>query len=134
MDRSENMRRITAKNTKPELLLRSFLHRSGLRFRCHAPDLPGKPDLLFRKQKVAVFVHGCFWHQHRGCIEASRPHSNSDYWLPKLRRNVERDVETLSQLRRMGYRVLTLWECNIERNVGKEADRVRAALGGSASA
>lgn len=128
MDRSENMRRIAAKNTKPELSLRKRLHSLGYRYRCHVATLPGKPDLVFQRAHLAVFVHGCFWHQHRNCIEASSPQTNRRYWIPKLSRNVERDVEHMKALRRLKYRVAVCWECEILRDLDRVTRRVVTAL------
>ena len=125
------MRRIGSRNTKPELMLRKALHMRGLRYRLHAGDLPGKPDIVFRSQQIAIFVHGCFWHQHPDCIEASRPRTNVSYWLPKLARNVERDKEHCDSLRQLGYRVLIFWECDIERSAESCADQVKAAVSAS---
>jgi DNA mismatch endonuclease, patch repair protein len=127
------MRRIRSQDTKPELLLRSALHRLGLRYRVHARNLPGKPDIVFPRVKVAVFVHGCFWHQHPGCIEASRPRTNVSYWLPKLARNIERDTEHVGALRRAGFRVLTLWECEIEHDIAIATRAVVTVLATSKS-
>jgi DNA mismatch endonuclease, patch repair protein len=126
--RSENMRRIRSENTRPELLLRCELHRRGLRYRIHVASLPGKPDIVFKRQRLAVFVHGCFWHQHSGCLEASKPHSNQEYWRPKLLRNVQRDREHVQKLRLMQYRVLTLWECGVENGPKVAAEEVVRAL------
>lgn len=114
--RSWNMSRIRSTNTKPELLLRSALHKMGLRFRLHYKGLLGRPDIVLPKHRAVVFVHGCFWHQHRGCIEAVRPKSNQDYWNRKLRANVERDRKNMISLRRGGWVVLRFWECEIERD------------------
>lgn len=113
--RSENMRRIRAKNTEPELAVRRALHRMGLRFRLHASDLPGKPDVVLRRHHAVVLIHGCFWHQHRRCIDGHVPKSNPTYWQPKLDRNVQRDRRNRRQLTRMGFRVLVLWECEARR-------------------
>ena len=109
--RSENMRRIKAKNTKPEMVVRKLLHSLGYRYRLHAKDLPGKPDVVFRRLKRAIFIHGCFWHQHGECREGRLPGSRPEYWIPKLGRNVERDRNHAAQLIDAGWRVLTLWEC-----------------------
>ena len=126
--RSENMRRIRSGETKPEILLRGALYKKGLRYRIHYKGLPGKPDIVFPKYRLAVFIHGCFWHQHPGCREASDPLSNRDYWLPKLRLNVERDKEHNEMLLLLGYDVLTLWECQIEKNPEEAARAVIARL------
>ena len=126
--RSENMRRIRSKNTKPELSLRRALFAKGLRYRIHAKNLPGKPDVVFRKQKIAILVHGCFWHQHPGCREASRPRSNTTYWATKLQRNVERDQQHEVELTRLGFRVLTFWECDIEHDVAKIANEIARSV------
>jgi DNA mismatch endonuclease (patch repair protein) len=113
MRRSDNMRRIRSKNMKPELIVRSAVHRLGYRFRLHARELPGKPDIVRRKHKQAIFVHGCFWHLHpkRGCLDARLPKSNTDYWHEKLNRNVERDENAITSLKKAGWRVLVIWEC-----------------------
>lgn len=112
--RSENMARIKGKDTKPELWVRSFIHRAGLRFRLHDKSLPGKPDLVFKRHRKVVFVHGCFWHQHRNCPLAVVPGSNVDFWRAKLSGNAARDLRVRRRLGRLGWRVLVLWECEIE--------------------
>lgn len=112
LTRSEMMARIRSKDTVPEVRVRSTLHGFGLRFRKHVDNLPGKPDIANRRNKWAIFVHGCFWHSHEGCRLASKPHSNSEYWAPKLQRNIDRDRAKLLELRRLGYRVLVVWECD----------------------
>lgn len=109
--RSEIMRAVRRENTGPELVVRKAAHRLGLRFRLHRKDLPGTPDLVFPKHRTCVFVHGCFWHRHPGCKKASTPKTRRDYWLPKFDRNVERDREKEDALRRLGWRVVTIWEC-----------------------
>ena len=109
--RSENMRSIKSKDTVPEKKVRSVAHRLGLRFRLHRRDLPGSPDLLFPSRKIALFVHGCFWHRHEGCAEASTPKTNKGYWSAKFTRNVERDNENKRKLEEKGWKVLVIWEC-----------------------
>lgn len=109
--RSANMRAIRSKDMKPEILVRRLAHSLGYRFRLHRKDLPGKPDLAFIGKKKAIFVHGCFWHQHSTCREGRPPHSNSAYWSPKLARNVERDHENISGLTERGWQTMTIWEC-----------------------
>jgi len=109
--RSDNMRRIRAQDTKPEMTVRRILFGLGLRYRLHARELPGIPDIVFRKEKIAIFVHGCFWHQHPVCGAAKYPKSNVEYWQGKLRRNVLRDHEHQLKIEEMGFRVLTIWEC-----------------------
>ncbi len=109
--RSENMRRIKARNTKPELTVRRLLHSLGYRYRLHAKELPGKPDIVFRGRKRAIFVHGCFWHQHEQCREGRFPGTRPEYWVPKLGRNVERDRSNSAQLVEAGWQVLIIWEC-----------------------
>lgn len=108
--RSENMRRIKGKDTAPEMVVRRLVHGMGYRYRLHAKDLPGKPDLVFRRRKAVVFVHGCFWHQH-DCRDGRQPGSRQDYWRPKLARNVERDRDAVERLITDGWRVLVVWEC-----------------------
>lgn len=104
---------IKGKDTKPELVVRSWLHRRGLRFRLHARCLPGRPDLVFRKYRTVVFVHGCFWHRHPRCQYATTPASNGAFWQRKFSDNVARDRKKADQLRRLGWRVLTIWECQV---------------------
>lgn len=109
--RSENMRCIKSKGMKPELLVRSIVHRMGYRYGLHCSDLPGKPDLVFRSRKKVIEVRGCFWHQHRICSEGGIPKSGISYWRPKLIRNVQRDKSNLRRLRALGWQVLVIWEC-----------------------
>ncbi|MBY6153382.1 DNA mismatch endonuclease Vsr [Vannielia litorea] len=111
--RSENMRRIKSTGTKPEMLVRRMVHAMGYRYRLRRKDLPGKPDLVFGPRRAAIFVHGCFWHQH-DCRDGKLPSSNSDYWVPKLARNVERDKLVRSALEADGWRVLVIWECELK--------------------
>lgn len=105
------MARVKGKDTKPELIVRSLLHRMGYRFRLHRKDLPGRPDIVLPRHKKVVLVHGCFWHQHPGCSRSKRPETKSDFWNAKLDRNVERDKETLDALGRLGWAALVIWEC-----------------------
>lgn len=109
--RSAVMRAVKSKNTTPELLVRRLLHRAGYRYRLHRNDLPGKPDIVFPGKRAAIFIHGCFWHQHPGCRHADRPSSNNSYWNKKLNRNVERDKAHIAALKESGWKVLTIWEC-----------------------
>lgn len=107
---------IRGKNTAPELTVRRALFAAGLRFRLHRKDLPGKPDIVLPGRKIAIFVHGCFWHQHAGCRYAKIPASNRDFWVRKLLANVARDQRAVSDLRTAGWRVLIVWECFVRRN------------------
>lgn len=111
--RSKNMGKIRSKGTSPETAVRKLTHRLGFRFRLHRKDLPGKPDLVFPGKKKVILVHGCFWHQHDdpACKIARIPKSKTDYWIPKLQGNVERDKQHLHALEDMGWQVLILWEC-----------------------
>ena len=105
------MRAVKSKNTETEMTVRRFLHRSGLRYRLHDRRLPGTPDLIFPARRVALFIHGCFWHQHPGCKRARLPKENSEYWTPKLQKNSDRDWRSMQALRSMGWQVLVIWEC-----------------------
>jgi DNA mismatch endonuclease (patch repair protein) len=111
--RSANMSRIRSKNMKPEMVVRSVVHRLGYRYRLHGRDLPGKPDLVFRPRRKVIFVHGCFWHGHDNpaCLDGRQPKSNQGYWVPKLQRNKERDRAHIATLKKSGWAVLTIWEC-----------------------
>ena len=111
--RSHMMSQIRSTETKPERIVRSYLHRRGLRFRKNVKGLPGKPDVVLPRHGAAVFVHGCFWHQHAACRDGRVPDSNKSYWKPKLRRTQERDEGHQRQLREDGWRVFVMWECEI---------------------
>lgn len=112
-ERSERMSRIRSRDTKPELALRSALHRLGFRFRVNARQLPGKPDIVLPKYRTVVLVHGCFWHRHDGCKIASTPKSNTAFWEEKFARNVERDRSVAEKLAQMGWNVVVVWECEL---------------------
>ena len=111
--RSDNMRQIRSKNMKPELVVRRLVHGLGYRYRLHRKDLPGKPDLTFGPKRKVIFVHGCFWHQHSdpSCKDGRLPKSRTEYWRPKLKKNVERDEENLRVLHENGWKCLEVWEC-----------------------
>lgn len=105
------MAQVRSKHTKPELAVRKLAHAAGLRFRLHNKNLPGSPDLVFAKHRVVIFVHGCFWHRHPGCKLASVPKTKTDFWLGKFARNVERDAVARERIESLGWRVVTIWEC-----------------------
>lgn len=109
--RSWNMSRVQAKNTEPEMLVRSVLHRAGFRFRLHVRDLPATPDITLPKHRIVVLVHGCFWHRHPCCRFAYTPKSNIEFWNAKFRATVARDQRNVRTLRSMGWHVITVWEC-----------------------
>lgn len=109
--RSAIMAQVKSRNTSPEKTVRSLLHRLGFRFRLHRADLPGTPDITLPRYRAVIFVNGCFWHQHRGCSHAARPASNRRYWNDKLDRNVARDAMNIRLLRKLGWKVLVVWEC-----------------------
>ncbi|WP_418319044.1 very short patch repair endonuclease [Piscinibacter sakaiensis] len=111
-DRSRMMAGIRGKNSRPELLVRRLLFASGYRFRLHRRDLPGTPDIVMPGRKVAIFVNGCFWHVHQGCRYAKMPATRTDFWSAKLKANVERDRRAVEMLRKLGWRVLWVWECS----------------------
>lgn len=112
-ERSRLMARIRSRDTKPEMYVRKSVWREGFRYRLHPRTLPGKPDLSLAQYKVAIFVHGCFWHQH-GCAKTSRPSSNREFWNRKLDGNVARDARNRAALQALGWTVLTVWECSLE--------------------
>jgi DNA mismatch endonuclease (patch repair protein) len=112
--RSYNMSQIKGKNTKPELLVRQYLHSRGLRYRLHTKELPGKPDLVLPKYKTVVFVHGCFWHKHEGCRYFVVPKTRTEFWLNKIGRNVTNDERQQAELAAAGWNVLTVWECELK--------------------
>jgi DNA mismatch endonuclease (patch repair protein) len=123
--RKRMMSGIRNKNTKPELIVRKVLFALGYRFRVHRRDLPGAPDIVLPGRNIAIFVHGCFWHQHAGCRFFKTPASNVDFWKQKLNKNVERDHRSVDQLRKLGWRVLVVWECSSRKN---ETDQLASDL------
>lgn len=121
--RSRNMRAIKGRDTRPELIVRRLVHGLGYRFRLHGSGLPGRPDLVLRRFGLVVFVHGCFWHRHRCRSGLATPATRPAFWKAKFAQNVERDRRTMRALRRDGWRVLVIWECQT-----RDADRLRARL------
>ena len=111
--RSYVMSCVTSKNTKPELVVRSYLHRMGFRFRIHGRKLPGNPDIMLPKYRTVVFVHGCFWHRHQGCPRATMPASRVGFWRDKFNKNIARDKKNQALLGETGWRVIVVWECEI---------------------
>jgi DNA mismatch endonuclease (patch repair protein) len=122
--RSAIMRSVRRANTGPELDVRKILHRLGLRFRLHYKDLPGKPDIVLPRFNTVVFVHGCFWHRHHGCPRATSPKTRQEFWGEKFERNMERDQTVKRDLRLLGWRVLTVWECET-----RKAEKLSKRLG-----
>lgn len=112
--RSWNMSRIRSKDTKPEVLLRSLMHRAGFRYRLHDKKLPGKPDLVLPKYRTVIFVNGCYWHRHEGCPKATTPKTNADFWKKKFQDTVDRDARKKSELIEKGWQVITVWECELK--------------------
>ena len=123
--RSERMSRIRSKNTKPEMLVRSALHLAGLRFRLHRKGLPGRPDIVFPKEKVAVFVHGCFWHRHERCSKTRTPKTRVDFWETKFAGNVARDKATFQALNGIGWAVYVIWECELPNGIEAHVSEIR---------
>jgi len=115
------MRAVKSVDTGPEMIVRRMLHKLGYRYRLHRKDLPGKPDLVFPSRKAVIFVHGCFWHAHNCKRGARTPKTNTQYWIDKIRRNVERDAQAIINLKAAGWRVLVIWECEL-----KDIDRLRS--------
>jgi DNA mismatch endonuclease (patch repair protein) len=121
------MRRIRKTDTTPERVVRRTVHALGFRFRLHGSDLPGARDLVLPRLRKAILIHGCFWHQHTGCPLARLPKSRPEYWLPKLRRNQERDAAVGAKLRAMGWEILVVWECETD-NSGDLRQSCRLSL------
>jgi DNA mismatch endonuclease (patch repair protein) len=114
--RSFNMSRIRSKDTKPELIVRKFLFSRGFRYKLHDKSLAGKPDIVLPKYKTVIFVHGCFWHGHEGCRYFVVPKTRTEWWLNKINTNINKDAASVSRLREAGWKVLTLWECDLRKN------------------
>lgn len=131
--RSYNMSRIRGKDTKPELLVRSVVHRMGYRFRLHRKDLPGKPDLVLPKHRKIIFVHGCYWHMHRCRYGRVVPKTNTEFWQQKRQSNVQRDRRNLKQLRKDGWQILVVWECWTRQPEQRLLPRLEAFLNDSAA-
>lgn len=112
--RSYNMRQIKAKDTKPELLVRKYLHSKGLRYRLHGKNLPGKPDIFFSRKKVAIFINGCFWHGHDNCNYFKLPKTRTEWWREKIKKTKDRDKNHVSQLQAEEWTCLTVWECQLK--------------------
>jgi DNA mismatch endonuclease, patch repair protein len=115
--RSYNMSRIKGKDTKPELLVRKFLHKNGFRYRLHVKDLPGKPDIVLPKYKTVIFIHGCFWHGHEGCKYYVVPKTRSEWWLNKITGNVNNGIKAEEILTAKGWKVLKIWGCELKNAV-----------------
>lgn len=125
-ERKALMARFRGRDTKPELLVRRALHRLGRRFRLHRRDLPGRPDIVLPRDRTIIFVHGCFWHAHEGCSVARLPKTKPDFWAAKFASNRARDARVKAELEGMGWRVIILWECDIQ---GRELDSLLRSRG-----
>lgn len=126
--RSAHMRKIRGKDTSPEISIRRWLHAQGYRFTIVGRDLPGKPDIVFRKRKKVIFVHGCFWHRHAGCFISHLPKTRTDYWEKKFKDNIKRDLENTDRLKALGWGVLVVWECETKSMDGL-AEKIKLFLG-----
>lgn len=118
--RSYNMSRIRNKSTKPEELVRKYLFSKGYRYRKNDPRLPGKPDIVLPKYKTAIFVNGCFWHGHEGCRYFVWPKDNAEFWEAKISGNIERDQRTYTHLKKLGWRVVIIWECELKKDIAMQ--------------
>jgi DNA mismatch endonuclease (patch repair protein) len=127
LQRSERMARIRSRDTKPELAVRRLVHSMGFRYRLHARNLPGRPDLVFPGRGKIIFVHGCFWHRHGTCVNTRWPKSRLEFWKPKLEANHARDIANRKALRSLGWKVLTIWECQLK-NMGRTAETIKVFL------
>jgi len=114
--RSYNMSKIKGKDTKPELIVRKYLHSNGYRYRLHDKRLPGKPDIVLPKYKTVIFIHGCFWHKHKNCKYFVIPKTRTDWWLTKINGNVKKDEKNYSVLKKLGWKIIVIWECELKPN------------------
>ena len=126
--RSMNMSHIHGKDTSLEIMVRRHLFVNGYRFKKNVKDLPGKPDIVLHKYKSVIFVNGCFWHRHKNCKLAYMPKTNTDFWMNKFKRNVRNDKRHSCELRKMGYHVITIWECKLKKDFDGEMRRVTRIL------
>jgi len=125
--RSWNMSRIKSRNTRPERTVRKILTEKDIKYRLHVKKLPGKPDIVIEKKKKAIFINGCFWHQYKGCKRRAVPKTNRKYWLPKLKRNIERQKRDMKQLKKKGWKTYIIWECETK-NEGRLIKKLRKIL------
>jgi DNA mismatch endonuclease (patch repair protein) len=132
--RSFNMSQIRGKNTSPEKIVKTFLRAEKLRYRSHAKNLPGTPDIVLSSFKTVVFVHGCFWHRHRNCRFTTNPQTNPDFWQSKFARTVERDRQQVRQLKRLGWRIIVVWECETKRSLVRLQTKLRTIFSEQKSA
>ena len=126
--RSWNMSRIKGKDTKIEVEVRKYLFSKGYRFRKNDKRYPGKPDIVLPKYHVAIFVHGCFWHRHAGCKDATTPKTRTEFWLEKFDKNVKNDRIKQEKLRELGWKVIVIWECELKRSFQETMDKVEKEL------
>ena len=119
--KSRMMSQVRTQGTAPELAIRSTLHAAGFRFRLHRKNLPGKPDIVLPKYNIVIFVHGCFWHHHEGCLKSKLPLTRKEFWVNKIAVNVERDKRNIAELKRLGWRIAIVWECCIKNQKNKSA-------------
>jgi len=125
--RSYCMSQVRSRNTKPEMFIRSKLHKMGYRFRIHVKSLPGKPDIVLKKYKTVVFVNGCFWHGH-SCKKGKLPSTNVDFWKDKIEKNIHRDATNERNLKKIGWNVVIIWECNLENGLSMLVQKLDAAI------
>lgn len=119
-ERSQNMAAIRSKDTKPEMLVRRYLHAAGFRYRLHDRKLPGTPDMVFPSLHTVIFIHGCFWHGHENCKYFRLPKSNEEFWRDKISRNIERDAEIHAELEKQNWNVIVIWECDLKNKLQRE--------------
>jgi len=119
--RSHNMSRIRSKDTKPEMIVRRYLHQHGFRYRLHVKDLPGKPDLVLPKYKTVIFINGCFWHGHEDCKFFILPKTRSEWWATKINKNISNDARALSKLSEDGWKIIVVWECELKKLTKEES-------------
>jgi DNA mismatch endonuclease (patch repair protein) len=127
--RSWNMSRIRSRDTGPERTLRSMLHRAGFRFRLHDRSLPGTPDIVMKKHRTVILVHGCYWHRHEGCKNATTPSTRTDFWQEKFGATVARDERNLDALTELGWNSIVVWECDLKKRPDEVMAEIRRRLG-----
>lgn len=109
------MKKIGPKDSKPEIIIRKLTHSMGYRFRLHRRDLPGTPDLVFPKYKKVIFINGCFWHGHKGCMKSALPETNREFWENKINKNIKVDIKNFRELKKLGWRYMIIWQCEIKK-------------------